>query len=239
MKILKTTSLLLAGCIFAASANATVYTYNSNSAGTFGGSANEGYDSISASYDDSSNQFSWEVDYSSSAAEGFWLVISDGENPKSNTNEYTMYYGDYGSGNLSAYVYNGQNGPGAWVNNPFIGDYSSDVTSNGSDVFGFSLDATTMNGMNFGAEWDGTQFADNIGIWFHPVFDLNASFNADGSVSQFISGSQGWYDTHMDGDCGTNDRGCVTAEVPEPTSLALMGLGLLGLSASRKKKLFK
>lgn len=242
MNILKTTSLVLAGCLFAASANATVYTYNSNTAGNFSNNPSApGYDSISASYDDSTSQFSWEVDYSAPGAEGFWLVISDGENPKSNVNEYTMYYGDYNSGNLAAYVYNGQNGPWAYLNNPFIGDYSAAMGGNGSDIFNFSLDATAMNGMNFGADWDGTQFADNIGIWFHPIFDMDASFNNDGSVDSLSYSNAYWYDTHMDGDCGTGDRGCVTAtaSVPEPTTMALMGLGLLGLGASRKKKLFK
>lgn len=225
MKILRAGSLILAGYIFAASANATIYTYNSNSAGIFSNSKvnpnGYGYDSISASYNDANNQFSWEVNYSSvGSAAGFWLVISDGENPKSNVNEYSMYYGNYSTGNLAAYVYNGHNGPGAWTNNPFIGDYSSSTYSNGSDIFGFNLDATDMNGMGFSPDWDGTQFADNIGIWFHPIWNLDAEFNQDGSINKFSPSSAYWYDTHMDGDCGTNDRGCVTTEVPEPTTMA-------------------
>ncbi len=243
MKALSVASLILAGCIFTASANATVYTYNSNSAGIFSNSKvnpkGHGYDSITASFNDATNQFSWKVNYNNNKAKGFWLVVSDGPNPKSNVNEYTMFYGDYKSNNLSAYVYDGKNGPNAWKNNKFIGDYSSSMYGNGSDTFGFSLDATSMNGQGFGTDWDGAQFADNIGIWFHPIYKLKSKFKKNGEIKKFNPKKAYWYDTHMDGDCGTNDRGCVTAEVPEPTTFALMGLGLLGLGAARKKKLIK
>ena len=237
--------MLAVGILFGltVTANATIYTYNSNNPGLFGGSYatnnNLGYDSISASFNDANNQFSWEVDYSGANPDGFWLVVSDGPNPKNNPLEYSIFYGDYSSGNLAAYAYNGNNNAGSWASNPFVGDFSSSMYTSGSDIFGFSIDATTMNGMNLGPDWDGAQFAENIGIWFHPTWNLNASFNpADGSILNFTPRSNAWYDTNYDGDCDTNDRGCIT-QVPEPATFALMGLGLLGLTVSRKKKLFK
>ncbi len=244
MNISKTALLFFASCVFAATANATIYTYNTNNPGLFGGSYatsnNLGYDSISASFNDANNQFSWEVDYSgTSTPDGFWLVISDGPNPKNNPLEYTIFYGNYTSSNLSAYAYNGNNNAGSWMANPYLGDYSSATYDNGSDVFGFSLDATAINNAALGPDWDGTQFATNIGIWFHPSYNLSSSFNPDGSIERFYPRNNAWFDTNYDGDCDTNDRGCITTQVPEPATFALMGLGLLGLGATRKKKLFK
>ena len=183
-------------------------------------------------------RFSWEVDYSGGTPDGFWLVISDGPNPKNNPLEYSIFYGDYSSGNLAAYAYNGVNNAGSWMALPFLGDYSSSTYNNGSDVFGFSLDATAINSAALGPDWDGIQFGSNIGIWFHPSYNLTSSFNPDGSIQSFSPRYNAWYDTNYDGDCGTNDRGCIT-KVPEPTTFALMGLGLLGLGAFRQKKLSK
>jgi len=242
----KLLSILATGVIFGltVSANATTYSYNANTPGSFGGNfANNnglGYDAVSASFNSATNQFSWEVDYSGGNPDGFWLVVSDGPNPKYNSLEYTIFYADYNSGNLSAYAYNGENNPNSYQTTQFIGDFSSGLYTEGSDVFGFTLDVSSINSLGLGADWVGTEFGENIGTWFHPTYNLNSSFDENGEITGFTPRQNAYYDTNNDGDCDTGDRGCVTVtEVPEPTTMALMGLGLLGLGASRKKKLFK
>ena len=161
-------------------------------------------------------------------ADGFWLVLSDGPNPKHHFNEYAIFYGDGISGNLTSYVYNGVNSSNSWYNpgefvESFAGGLTADYSVTDEVTFSFTIDASYINayvpttpGTN---DWDGAMFGQNIGIWYHPaVFGTAPTYNQNGSLASFPVSSGGWYDTAYR---WTN--------VPAPAISMLLLTGLIGM----------
>lgn len=99
----------------------------------------------------------------------------------------------------------------------------------GTRTMTLELDATIINnhmpanpGPEGPSEWTGVQFAELLGLWMHPVTNLNADYDGEMALTQW-SGTQGWFD-------GSN----FTTSVPTPGSVALLGLG--GLVMSRRRR---
>ncbi|MFK7887999.1 MAG: PEP-CTERM sorting domain-containing protein [Gammaproteobacteria bacterium] len=210
-----------------ASASATIiYDYN-RSAGTFGGNSGLSYDSVNASYNDTTEEFSFTVDYDGQAADGGWLVISPGANPKNSTDELGIAYFDALSGDAWIYAYNGENNDNSWEETPFLA-YFEDAYSTIDGIATLAFDASDIN-----AQLEtGFAFGERIGIWFHPSANLTAAGDEDG-LNQFTPRSNGWLDTNWDGDCNNANNGCVTA-VPEPASALLFGLGIGAMGLRRR-----
>jgi hypothetical protein len=215
--------------VLAASASASagiIYDYN-RGAGTFGGHSGLSYDSVNANYDTASEEFSFTVDYNGAAAEGGWLVISPGANPKNSTEELGIAYFDAASGDAWIYAYNGENNDNSWEETPFLA-YFEDAYTTIDGVATLAFDATDIN-----AQLEtGFAFGERIGIWFHPSADLTASGDSLG-LTMFTPRANGWLDTNWDGNCNNPNNGCVTA-VPEPSSALLLGLGL-GVMGLRRR----
>lgn len=84
-----------------------------------------------------------------------------------------------------------------------------DITANG---FEFSLDHTLINQMTFpGYSFNGAGFSDDIGIWYY--------MHSNGAKVET-------YDVHHGS----------TTKVPEPTTIALLTLGMLGFAARKKQQ---
>jgi hypothetical protein len=164
---------------------------------------------------------------------GFWLVVSDGPNPKNHLNEYAILYGDLRDKRVTAYVYSGKNNGDSFKKaGNFIGSFEN-VISVDDDFTSISLemDVSSINAYvpNNGMvnEWDGLAFGKKVGIWFHPADFSNTYYNHDGSINVHSKvRGKGWYD---------KDNLHAT-HISEPASLALLGLGLTGLGISRRRK---
>jgi len=187
--------------------------------------------------------------------DGFWLVVSDGENPKSNANEYAILYGDRAANRITAYNYNGENKADSFRTGDVLGTFDNVFsTANGQTMF--SLDVSGINGAYDDAEWDGVGFGQQTGIWFHQSSGSEFAYNADGSIADYSYGGQMWLDTAHDGTgarvCGKNDNrffcspnataptnpgggdGNGGGSVPAPGGLALVLMGLAGFRLRRK-----
>lgn len=192
------------------------------------------------------NLFSATMDFKPEVVKngGFWLVLSDGPNPKGHVREYAIMYGDLERNRLSIFEYNGQNNSNS-LNNPGreLADIRDAFTLNKQDgIVEFELDVTSINALDFGSKWDGIEFGEKIGVWFHFGDDLHQRYK-NGKLTQFSLPGQGWVDFkdgHADKvppcELFPGGKGCDPTEVSEPGSLALIGMGLVGLAASRRRK---
>ncbi len=217
---------LMLGLLFSQMSAAFYYDFNVNN--PYQNAAAGHIDSVNATYDPSAQNFGWDVTFSENNGylpNGFWLVVSDGENPKNNVNEYSILYADTVNNVVSAYLYNGQNSSNSW-NTPgeFIKTYQgvlNVVDSANTRTISMNLDVSDINNYTPANgdpnDWDGVSFDENIGVWFHPVNLVNVAYNPDNSLSAFSYNRSGWYDTA--------NQNANTVSTPLPGGLLLFLVG--------------
>ena len=185
-----------------------------------------------------------------SLPDGFWLALNDGPNPKGIAGELALFYFDNtksGGPILTAYGYNGFNGdssfrdgsPAAGTQTPdrirssitdrsWINSLTSKDEANGTRTFSFDINASVINNRTplYGNSqtWEGAQFRDKVGIWFHQVDGLHTSYDSAGYLTNWSWGKQGWVD-------GENLKA-----VPEPFTMSVLGLGLAAMARRRARK---
>lgn len=190
--------------------------------------------------------------------DGFWLVVSDGPNPKQSATEYAILYGDLANNRITAYTYDGNNGPGSYQTGEYLGTYENPFVDLGNTMpqFGdnltqLALDVSAINGAFNTADWDGVKIGPEAGIWFHQSAGSQFTYGADGSLLDYSFASQMYLDSAFDTsqvftnlDCSNTafPEYCVGTEltggsvgssgggdVPAPGGLALLAAGLFGL----------
>jgi len=209
----------------------------------YAGSQNAGAGSASVhtSFNTDTDQFTWNVSYSDGVArdtDGYWLVVGPGPNPKGHAFEYAIMYFD--ASNISApvvsvYRYNGQNADNSWTTpgdllaSSITGVGGASIAASASQSgaarsFSLSLDATVINGLYGGVDpdWTGIQYGQHIGVWFHTVGGLTASYDQNGRLTQFNYARQGWIDLSNQ------------TTIPGPAGLMALGMGLIATGRRRK-----
>lgn len=219
-----------------APAEATTFTFDKDNTG---GKLDVGqHANIKTTYNTETEFFTWSstfrrdaVNGSGRLAEGAWFVISDGDMPVSNVDQYPIFYLDGLKERVSIYNYDGEVNERSYLNETLLDSFDLHVTedtSAGERTFAFSLDATEINNKDFGDDWEGVVFGEEIGIWLHGVDELTTAYNGE-ELTEFTFKKQGWYDVE-------NIPTMSDAEpVPEPGTVAALGL-FAAAAASRLRK---
>ncbi len=215
------------------SAHAAYYTYSSdNPSGTNGGGDIK---NISTSYS-TTGIFSWKYTIEDKN-DGFWLVVSDGPNPKGTADQLAILYGDLNNNKLTAYRYSGQNNPNSYLTpGDFLQQWNNAFTTvsynPGEETTSFSIDVSGINSKYPAPDWEGTRFGGKIGIWFHTTADSEFSYEKD-QITDFDFEGHGWHDSRNK---TTTEEPLDPNEIPAPSALFLLGLGLLGMTYARRNK---
>lgn len=212
-------------------AQATVFSFSDKAPG--GNHRGGKVKNLETSFNTATNVWSWSYDVkdrNNRASNGFWLVISGGENPKYNRGEYAIFYGDANRGILSAYEYSGQNNSNSW-NDPgvFLGSFDLNYSYNSNrnrGSYDFSIDVSGINSANIGPNWVGALFGEHLGYWFHPFIGGEFTYGRGNIIDSLSYDRQGWYD---------KNQLQTTQTVPEPSPFFLLAFGLACLVIARKR----
>ena len=221
-----------------APATAATYTFEGNN---LPGNLSAGKNShIKTTFNSNTDILTWSSTYTydpnstTSLAEGAWLVLSDGENPKNNADEYAIFYLDGINEKVSIYNYDGVNSANSYKYENFLGSDDLTVINNGNErTFEFSIDMSDINDDTAGLfddnTWKGAAFDENIGIWFHGAGGLTTQYNnndLNDGLHTFSYTNQSWYDTSNQ----------TATAVPEPGSMAALGLFALAAVGQLRKR---
>ena len=228
----KTTACITTASLLMASAPAfaTTFTFDQSNLGQ---NAAAGFNkSITTSFSNESDLFKWSATFkenNGTLADGAWLVVNDGPNPKGHTSESVIFYLDGLAKKVSLFEYSGKNNSSSSLSNKYLGSLALNVSDSGNErTFSFSRDMTDINNlMTLGSNWKGTAFANTVGIWHHGVAGLSTAYDNTGKLTQFNYTTSGWYDV-------SNKK---TTAVPEPATAASLGLfAIAGAFIKRRKQ---
>ncbi len=135
--------------------------------------------------------------------DGFYLVVTNGDNPKGDGDNYAILYGDRDSNRITAYTYDGDNNAESFQSGTLLGTFENafvDIgphSRHGYDQTGFNLDVSDINSA-FGGDWKGIIQGPETGIWFHQTSDSEFTYGADGSIVDYAFSDTLYFDRGND-----------------------------------------
>jgi len=229
---------LIVSLILPSSAFATnlTYVYAEDTSGFTQGSNAGAISNVTTSYD-TAGQFSWSYTVGKSGtafSDGFYLVVNAGGNPTDSNNGLAILYGDLDTGNVSIYEYTSAGTFSFLDSSNFISQASNviNVSQTATDqTVSFTLDVAGLNALNIGPQWQGIQFDDELGYWFHPFVSAVYDVNGLGVINSIAFEAISFLDT----DAEPTTVLAAQATVPEPSSVMLLLAGVAGIALRKKK----
>lgn len=196
---LAATAAFSTAVMFSAAASATVFAIDYHDQGVW-----NAYDTDNETYG---------MKYrSDQGKDGFWLVVTNGDNPKGDGSSHAILYGDVANNKITAYTYTGENNAESYKTGKLLGTYEGAFQSGGKhptlgyDMTMFNLDVAELNGA-LGTEFDGVALGEKAGIWFHQSAGSEFEYGADGSITKYAFDSQMYLDRGND---ATRERGTIS-----------------------------
>jgi hypothetical protein len=173
------------------------------------------------SYNTVTRELSWTTTIrhnAGSRAKGFWVALNNGPNPKGR-GELALFYFDASKASpiLTVYAYNGENGATSFYDGSTAGGVQAPdriASSLRDDAFvktltavddgtritmSFTIDASVINTRTplYVAPWawTGASIGTRAGTWYHPVSGLSTAYDANGWLTAWNIGAQGYIDT--------------------------------------------